>query len=71
MATASEIVNRAAGTEIKEPPQMDENHWNTLQELLTAIGDLPGVMEKVDAYMRGRGIEDPQEEICELRRIAF
>jgi hypothetical protein len=51
--------------------QMDDNHWNTLQELLTAIGDLPGVMDKVDAYLRGRGIEDPQEEIRALRKIAF
>lgn len=51
--------------------QMDDNHWSTLQELLTAIGDLPGVMDKVDAYMRGRGIEDPQAEIRDLRRIAF
>lgn len=55
----------------RKPPELDENHWCTIQEILTAIGDLPGVMEKVDSYMRGRGIENPQAEICELRRIAF
>lgn len=51
--------------------EMDDNHWSTLQELLTAIGDLPGVMDKIDAYMRGRGIDEPQEEIRALRKIAF
>jgi hypothetical protein len=51
--------------------EMDDNHWNTLQELLTAIGCLPGVMDKIDAYMRGRDIEDPQAEIRALRQIAF
>lgn len=51
--------------------KMDDNHWSTLQELLTAIGHLPGVMDKIDSYLRGRGIEDPQEEIRALRQIAF
>lgn len=51
--------------------QMDDNHWSTLQELLTAIGDLPGVMDKIDSYMRGRGIEDPEAELRALRKIAF
>lgn len=51
--------------------QMDDNHWNTLQELLNAIGCLPGVMDKIDAYMRGRDIDDPQAEISALRKIAF
>lgn len=56
----------------KDPDlQMDDNHWSTLQSLLTAIGDLPGVMDKVDAYMRGQGVEDPQLEIRALRKIAF
>ncbi|MCK7474038.1 MAG: hypothetical protein MZV49_12105 [Rhodopseudomonas palustris] len=32
--------------------EMDGNHWNTLQELQNAIGDLPGVYDKIDAYMR-------------------
>ncbi len=52
-------------------PEPDDNHWNTLQEILNAIGDLPGVMDRVEAYMRGRGIEDPQVEIAVLRNIAF
>lgn len=51
--------------------EMDDNHWNTLQELLTAIGYLPGVYDKIDAYMRGRGIDDPESEIRALRQIAF
>lgn len=51
--------------------EMDDNLRSTLQELLTAIGDLPGVMDKIDAYLRGRGVDDPQEEIRALRKIAF
>jgi len=51
--------------------EMDDNHWNTLQELLNAIGCLPGVADKIDAYMRGRDIEDPEAEIRALRQIAF
>jgi hypothetical protein len=51
--------------------QMDDNHWNTLQEILNAIGALPGVMDKIDAYMRGRDIDDPQSEIRALRQVAF
>lgn len=50
---------------------LDENHWNTLQELLNAVGALPGVMDKVDAYMRGRGIDDPVVELDALRSKAF
>ncbi len=55
----------------KAPPEMDDNHWNTLQELLTAVAELPGVFDKVDAYLRGRGIEDPKAEIEALHKIAF
>lgn len=51
--------------------EMDENHWNTLQEMLNAIGALPNVYERIDAYMRGRGIDDPDAEIRALRSIAF
>jgi len=50
---------------------MDDNHWNTLQEILNALGDLPGVNDRIDAYMRERGIEDPEAEIDALRKIAF
>ena len=52
-------------------PEMDDNHWNTLQELLNALAHLPGVFERVDAFMRGRGIEDPKVEIEALHSIAF
>lgn len=52
-------------------PEMDDNHWNTLQELLNAVADLPGVFDRVDAFMRGRGIEDPKAEMEALHKIAF
>ncbi len=51
--------------------EMDDNHWNTLQELLTAIGAMPDVWVRIDAYMRGRDIDDPEAEIRALRQIAF
>ena len=51
--------------------QMDENHWNTLQEILNAIHGLSGVEDRIEAYMLGRGIEDPKLEIRALRNIAF
>lgn len=51
--------------------QMDDNHWNTLQELLNAIGAMPDVACKIDAYMRGRDIDNPEAEIRALRKIAF
>lgn len=54
-----------------KPTELDGNHVSTVQEILSAISDLPGVMEKIDAYMRGRGIEDPQAEIGELRSVVF
>ena len=57
--------------EKKREGEMDDNHWNTLQEILNALGDLPGVNDRIDAYMRGRGIEDPEAEIDALRKIAF
>lgn len=47
-------------------PEMDDNHWNTLKNLLDAMTDLPGVAERVEAYMMGRGIEDPHAEIQAL-----
>ena len=56
---------------MKRSGEMDDNHWNTLQEILNAIGCLPGVSERIDAYMRGRDIDDPEAEIRALRKIAF
>jgi hypothetical protein len=51
--------------------EMDDNHWNTLQELLNAIGAMPDISARIDAYMRGRDIDDPEAEIRALRQIAF
>lgn len=51
--------------------EMDDNHWNTLQELLNAIGAMPDVSARIDAYMRGRDIDDPEAEMRALRKIAF
>lgn len=68
MATKEDIINRALGD---PPPQLDDTHFNTMQEIVTAIYDIPGVADKVDTYMRGRGIEDPQAEICALRKVIF
>ena len=50
---------------------LDANHMHTAQELLNAVYDLPGVPEKVDAWLRGRGLEDPQVEIDALRDQLF
>lgn len=54
-----------------EPNQVGDEHWSTVQELLNAMSDLPGLAERVDAYMRGRGIDDPAEDIARLRKAAF
>jgi hypothetical protein len=70
MSTAQDIVNAALGPK-KEAPQMDDNHWNTLQELLNAVAELPGVFERVEAFMIGRGIEAPKVEIEALHKVAF
>lgn len=60
-------------TETKAPDTvtLDEDHIHTIQELLTAVYDLPGVADKVDAWLRGRGFEDPQENIRDLRKQIF
>lgn len=68
-------LNWELGREIMEERsqdmQMDDNHWNTLQEILNAINSLDGVMDRIEAYMLGRGIENPESEIQALRKIAF
>lgn len=50
---------------------LDENQINTVQEILNAIRDLKGVYDRADAYLRGRGIEDPQAEIEALHKAVF
>jgi len=50
---------------------LDENHWHTLQELLTAVSSLPGVYERIEAFMMGRGIADPKVELEALHDKAF
>ena len=54
-----------------KPPELDENHWNTLQELLNAVNSIPGVWERVEAYMIARDIDDPKAEVQALHDIAF
>lgn len=54
-----------------KPPEMDENHWNTLQELLNAVNELPGVWDRVESFMMGRGIDNPKLEVEALHKIAF
>ena len=55
----------------RKPPELDENHWSTLQELMNAVGEIPGVWERVEAYMIGRDIENPKAEMEALRKVAF
>ena len=55
----------------RQEDRLDDNHWNTLQEILNALSDLPGVFERVEAFMIGRGIESPKVEIEALHKIAF
>lgn len=50
---------------------LDEVHAATVQAMLHAIWDIPGEMEKVDAYMRGCGIDNPQEEISDIAALLF
>lgn len=51
--------------------EMDDNHWHTLQEILNAVAELPGVWERVEAFMIGRGIDAPKSEMDALRKVAF
>ena len=60
-----------ASDEKPQETEMTDDHWSTLQELINAVFELPGVADRVDAYMRGRGIEDPPAVIEALRKIAF
>lgn len=48
-----------------------EDQWITIQTLLNAIDSLPGVRERVEAYMLGRGFDTPSDDIQEIHKIAF
>lgn len=50
---------------------MTEKNWFTVQRLLDAISDLPGVRDRVEAYMLGCGVEDPARDIADLYAVAF
>lgn len=50
---------------------MTEFNWDALQGLLSAINDMPDVARQIDAYMRGRGHDNPHEEIVALNIVAF
>lgn len=54
-----------------ESPIFDENHLSMMQEILNAVIELPGVYERVEAFMIGRGIESPRAEITTLRDLVF
>lgn len=66
-----EVMRRAADWIDKHEPALDENHFETLQNLLDAINRLPGVFERVEAYMVGRGVESPKDEIEALYKVAY
>lgn len=51
-----------------ETVTLDENMINTLQELLQAVSHLPGVFERVEAWLLARYIQDPRGEIEALRK---
>ena len=50
-------------------PEMTDEHFDTLYDVLHAINDLPHVRSLVEAYMRGRGCEDPAEQIDALHKL--
>lgn len=50
---------------------LDENHVATLQEILVAIGTLPGVRPQIIAWMMARDVQDPEIEIEALRKMVF
>lgn len=43
----------------------------TLQTILQALVDLPGVALQVNSYFLGAGIDNPGEDIAELADIAY
>ena len=70
-ADAMEAAGEIERLRERQEDRLDDNHWNTLQEMLNALNDLPGVFERVEAFMIGRGIESPKVEIEALHKIAF
>jgi hypothetical protein len=68
-----EAMTATAGrtSEKSEEALLDENEVSTAQELLNAVSALPGVWSQVSAFMRGRGIEDPDAEVEALRKQVF
>ena len=53
------------------PLKLGDDMVELLQEVSNAIGDLPGVWERVEAYLLGRGIEKPREQWDALRGLLF
>jgi len=50
---------------------LDENQMNTVQEILNALAAMPEAFVRVEAYMRGRDIDDPKAEIEALHKAVF
>lgn len=53
----------------EDSPPLTDHHFDTLYELLMAINHLPHVRDLIEAYMRGRGHEDPTEQIETLHKL--
>lgn len=66
-----EVMRAAAEWINKHSPALDEDHFNTLQELLSAVHCLPSVYDRIEAYMYGRNSEDPRAAIEALYNIAY
>ena len=46
-------------------------HMGTIQDMFNAVCELPGVAERVEAYMLGRGVENPREAMKALAGDIF
>lgn len=53
------------------PLKLGDDMVEFLQEVSNAIGDLPGVWDRVEAYLLGRGIDNPRQEWDRLRSLLF
>lgn len=50
---------------------LNEDENDTVQSLLQAINELPGVRVQVEAYMRGQGDSDPTASIEAIHAKVF
>lgn len=45
---------------------LDLMQAGTVQAILQAIIEIPGVQDRIDAYLRGCGFDDPDADLAEL-----